>query len=159
MNNSNTIIIDSNIIQYLGHKYLQMELDNYINTFVTKKILVAISQITIAEVFSGLPEQKETETLLRLSKFSHIDIQKNILYVAAQLQTLYHKEKIPFQHISLADRIIAATAIYTNSSILTADINDFPRPFFTEVEEKLFPLLYLLFSLVFGTIDKYEKAT
>ena len=61
-----------------------------------------------------------------------------ILYLAAQLQSLYHKEKIPYQHISLADRIIAATAIYTNSSILTADINDFPRPFFTEVEEKLF---------------------
>lgn len=41
------------------------------------------------------------------------------------------------EDISLADKVITATSILSGSLVLTADVNDFPRPFFSEAEEKL----------------------
>lgn len=64
--------------------------------------------------------------------------QTSFYLTASWLSTIYKNEKVSNQQISLEDKIIDATAILTDSLIMTADINDYPRPFFTEAEEKLF---------------------
>jgi len=132
------IILDTCVLQYTSDKFIAVELQNYLIGLVKRGFELATSNISIFELLSGSTITNEAKGLKILNLFKNYKIDENLLLAASQLSTLYDKEKVPSQDISISDKIIATTAILTGSLIITADINDFPRPFFETAEEKLF---------------------
>ena len=93
--------------------------------------------ISLYKSLSGVTHTQEKRIVKILDQFQKQQITEDILTTSSRLSTLYNMEYIPTQMISTEDKIIAAIAILTGSLVLTANVNDFPRPFFREVEEKL----------------------
>jgi len=134
------IILDTCILQYFSKKQVSKELRAYLSDLMGRGFSLSISEISTCELLSGATIKQEQEGYQTLSVFKRYLIDSRSLITAAQVATLYHKEKIPNDKISIADRIVAATAILTGSLVLTADFYDFPRPFFSEAEKK--PIFY-----------------
>lgn len=132
------IILDTCILQYISDKKISAQLISYLASLIKKGFSLAISDISIQELLTNATIKQEKEGLALLSNFKNYQLESNILVSASQLSTLYNQGKIPNQNISIPDKIIASTAILSGSLIMTADVNDFPRPFFLEAEEKLF---------------------
>lgn len=132
------ILLDTCILQYLSNKQLGEQLIPYLVALQERKFILAISEISIYELLSGSTIKQEQEGLAVLNLFKVYQIIQNVLIAASQLSTLYHcEEGLPDNAISPQDKFIAATSVLTGSLILTANVSDFPRPFFQEVEEKL----------------------
>ena len=132
------IILDTCIVQYTSDKFIGVDLLKYLVQLSQRGFGLAISAISIYELLSGTTEKQETDGLSILNLFKKYYFDDNLLLAASQLSTLYEKEKVPSQNISVPDKLIAATAVLTGSLVMTADINDYPRPFFDTAEEKLF---------------------
>lgn len=114
------------------------EITPILTTSQLKGFGFAISAITYLESIQSASETKEKEVLGFISEIPKYEIDDNVLIAAGQLRTLYAQEKqIAENSISIPDAIIGATATITNSLIITADFNGFPRPFFFEKYKKL----------------------
>lgn len=132
------VIVDTNVIRYISKKEIAPILLNYLKELISRGFGLSISAITQFEMLEGAPKEKEKDILAKLSLFKNYQIDFKVLVLSSWLSTLYNKEStIQNDQSSVADKIIASTAALTGSIILTADVNDFPRPFFKEVEEKL----------------------
>lgn len=136
------IIFDTNILQYSTSKHTTAPFIQYLSDVIGRGFGLAISEITIFELLSGATVKQERARFQTLSLFKRYKISEQVLVGAAQLATLYQRENILTQNISTADMIIAATAILTGSLVMTANVNDFPRPFFREAEERLINYRY-----------------
>lgn len=132
------VILDTNIIQYIGNKHVGSHIREYVSQFRT----ILYSDISVGELTAGAIRKDLEKTEELLSKMYPIVIDEDILVLSGNLHTIYSKSKIPYQHISLADRIVAASAISTDTTIYTADVNDFPRPFFQEIDEHVISYRY-----------------
>jgi predicted nucleic acid-binding protein len=132
------IIVDSNIVQYLGNKHLANTIADYLSSYSD----IFYSEISLGELTAGARREEIEEKMRIVSQMKPIPIEQSMLFLSGQLHTIYTKAKIPYQHISLADRIIAASAISRNATIYTADVNDFPRPFFQETDEHVISYQY-----------------
>ncbi|MHA1305138.1 MAG: type II toxin-antitoxin system VapC family toxin [Candidatus Heimdallarchaeaceae archaeon] len=132
------IILDTCILQYINDKKISTQLISYLGDLTKRGFGLAISDISIQELLTSATIKQERNGLALLSKLRAYRVESTILVGASQLSTLYSQEKISNQNISIPDKIIASTAILSGSLIMTADVNDFPRPFFLEAEEKLF---------------------
>lgn len=134
------IILDTNILQYTGNKKFSVELILYLADLARRGFGFAISDVTYYELLSGTTVKQEQQSIELLDKFNRYFVEITVLIAASRLSTLYyHQCKLEGRtshDISFEDKIIASTAILTGSLILTANINDFPRPFFQEAEEK-----------------------
>lgn len=136
-----SIILDTCIVRYISNKFIGLNLITYLAELLSRGFDLSVSEVTIYELLSGCTVKQEKEGVAALSLFKTFQISTNVLIAASQLSTLYHCEKIIADDgISMQDKIIASTAILTGSLILSADVNDFPRPFFHEGEEK--PIYY-----------------
>lgn len=91
---------------------------------------LAISSVTIYEVLNNLPIKNIDAALSLVYKFEIFQINEKILFGATQLTNIYNKLPIEQHGISNEDKIIAATTILKGAYILTANLNDFPRPIF-----------------------------
>jgi predicted nucleic acid-binding protein len=131
------IILDTCVVQYINDKKISKELILWLEGLISKGFGLAISDISVQELLTNATVRQEEEGFKLLSKFKNYPVESNILLGASQLATLYNLEKTPIQGISIPDKIIASTAILTGALIVTADINDFPRPFFHAAEEKM----------------------
>ncbi len=80
-----------------------------------------ISTITITELlrFPGLAPEEETAIADLLLAFSAIPVDSTISTSAGQIGRMYR--------LKLADSIIAATALFTGSILVTRNIRDFKR--------------------------------
>lgn len=134
---SGSVILDTNIIRYIGNKSISIALNSYLQELTERSFIFTLSEITIFESLAFSKLHQEIKIATTLNNFIHKPITKEVLATASWLTKLYSAADIPFQQISTEDDIIAATALLTSSLILTANVNDFPRPFFTEYEEKL----------------------
>lgn len=132
-----SIVLDTCLLLYLGNKNIKDELLKYLAELLGRGFDMAISEVTIFELLSGAHIKQEQEGFETLKLFKTFQITSEVLVAASQLSTLYREEKIPQENsISLPDKIIASTTTLTGSLILTADVNDYPRPFFIEAEIK-----------------------
>ncbi len=133
------IILDTNILFYLGDNNIKTNLLNYLLELGRRGFILSISKVTICELFSGIPRQKEIEAGITLNIFKQYSIDDNVIITTSQLSTVYKNAKtVKTDGIDFEDRVISATAMLTGSLILTADVNDYPRPYFTEREERVF---------------------
>lgn len=136
-NNKNSIILDTNILQYFGNKHIGPLLRQYLQVLRGRNFTLSISEVTIFESLAFSKRHQEDEIVRTLNQFLHKPITKEVLVTSSWLSKLYIIEQIPLLQISTEDKILGATALLTNSLIVTANVNDFPRPFFKEKEEEL----------------------
>ncbi len=133
------IILDTNILFYLGDKFIKYELSRYLLVLNRMGFGLAISKVSIVELLSGIPRINENGAIDKLNMFINYEIDHNVVIVTAQISTVYKNDKqVETGPIDIADRIIASTAILTGSLVMTADVNHFPRPYFVEKNEKIF---------------------
>jgi len=139
------IILDTCILQYSNKKNIQNELSEYLQDLIERKFDLYISEISIAELLTNLTRENEDEGAKTISYFKKYTVEQNTLIASAQLSSIYNKvginnldiSKVDGGHINLSDKIIGATAILNGALILTANIQDFPNPYFIPVEEHL----------------------
>ena len=131
-------VLDANILQYLQKSSFADQLTAYITGLRKGDVKPKISEVSLCELLSGCNSQQESASLKVIEQFEKYSIDRDVLTVAAKLQNIYRSLKVEFSQIGLADRIIAATVIVMGTDILTANVNDFPRPLFREKHEELF---------------------
>ncbi|MEK9201313.1 MAG: PIN domain-containing protein [Patescibacteria group bacterium] len=130
------LLIDTCVIQYVATKDVDLAVNEYLLEIKSRGFDFVISDISTYESLQGVSAQKENELLSLLNSLDRYPIDANTLIAAAQIKTLYDLEKVPQNQISDGDKIIAATSILTGAPIVTSDLNDFPRPYFVELERK-----------------------
>lgn len=114
------VMLDTNaVIYYLrGEVSVAAVLEPIIRGYVP----MSIATVTEAELFSSptmtTEESERIELLLPL--FSIIPLDSQIARKTAELRRLHPK-------IKLADSVIAATAMFTHSTLLTRNIKDFKK--------------------------------
>tara|TARA_Y100000310_G_scaffold234036_1_gene236944 strand:+ start:1169 stop:1702 length:534 start_codon:yes stop_codon:yes gene_type:complete len=132
---NNNIILDSCTIQYLDNKAMKLSLWKILKHLRQNKNVFNIALISYYELLSECPKNKEEKLLKILGFFNIHKFSEEVIVTAARLATCYRLEPNIKNHQSIndGDKIIAATAMLSDSFILTANANDFPRPFFNEV--------------------------
>lgn len=126
------LILDTNILQYVSNKSSRDAISGHLSDLESEGVTFSISEITIYELLCGTNSTQRVNGRAILQQFTRYGINQDILSFCSYLQTWYRQNLTHYQSISTADIIIAATAMFISSGILTADCNDFPRPFFSE---------------------------
>lgn len=132
----NYVLLDTNILRYLNTPTIREGLLGYLSEIIEAGYKLAISDFVIFESFARIPKSKENQLISTLETLARFEVNWQVLLAAGQITTIYSVEKAEYNHITQGDKVIAATAVLNNSPILTADCNDFPRPFFTELHKK-----------------------
>jgi len=111
--------LDTNIIIYHFHNDLGVR--EFMNSVSTSSTPIYISAITIAELlrFPDLSVKEEVSILELLPMFSIIPFDLQIAKEAGLFGRKYN--------LKLADSIIAATTLFTNSTLVTRNIKDFKK--------------------------------
>lgn len=114
------ITLDTNVVIYYlkGEVSVAVALEPIIRGYVP----MFIATVTEAELFSSptmTTEESERIEFL-LPSFSIIPLDSQIARKTAELRRLYPK-------IKLADSVIAATALFTHSTLLTRNTRDFKK--------------------------------
>lgn len=130
------IILDTNILQYTENKDIATALITFLSELVQRGFGLAISDVSKFESLCGTTISQEAKIIETLKLFQNYQITDEVLIAASRLFTLYKNEGVPISQVEVPDKIIASTAILNNSLVLTANISDFPRPFFSEAETK-----------------------
>ncbi len=127
----NFLLLDSCIAEYLLDSYLSEPLSNQIELWNEEKLGLSISEISFAELMNGAnkPKIKRVEELL--DTFSCLEVTRRILSGSAIIANVYRKKYSQILGADMADRIISATSFVYNLPLLTANVRDFPHPFFT----------------------------
>lgn len=136
---SKTLFLDTNVINHAaatkGGQPRKIAFKDYLEVLFSE-YEPAISCMVRYELFAG----SDLKTALQVKQFTDklrtYEADKQVFDVAAVLTSCYKNHTSVKSHasaISVADKIIAATAFLVKDSyILTTDMNDFPRPLFTE---------------------------
>lgn len=130
------VILDSCIIEYLLNKEMSDVLTAQLDLWRGKAFGVAISELTYSELIDGAHLDKETKVIDFLDQFYSLPITKRITKGAGKLGSVYKQEFQLEKSISLGDKVIAATAIIFSAPIITANVKDFPQPFFNVLLSK-----------------------
>ncbi|MDR0618343.1 MAG: type II toxin-antitoxin system VapC family toxin [Bacteroidales bacterium] len=119
---SKDILVDTSIfIDY----YRKSNKDKALLTELIDNYNLAISTITVFEIFNGIKNEQETEfwdTLFNIIK--QIPFNSEIAILSANI---YQNLKRANQIIELNDLFIATTAVYSNLPIVTFNKNHFKR--------------------------------
>lgn len=130
------VVLDSCILQYLSNAIIASQIIDLFRDLSQRGFVLSISDFSIFESLCNTTTAQEKEIFQTLNIFPKFACDQNIFVTASQLSMLYQKERTISQAIEIGDKIISATSILSNSLIITANINDFPRPFFVEAEVK-----------------------
>jgi predicted nucleic acid-binding protein len=84
---------------------------------------LCVSAITGAEFFAGLPPSERATWEAFLTELTHVDVTKEIAILAG---TYRYDMARRGRTILIPDALIAATAIATAATLVTANIKDFP---------------------------------
>ena len=87
--------------------------------------LPAISVVTVAEAYRGMRPEAEARTVRLLHGLVVLPIDAAI---AEQAGRMSYQQRAGGVHVSLADSLIAATALHYNLVLLTNNVDDYPFP-------------------------------
>lgn len=107
-----------------------------LNDMDTANLQFTVSDISIYEAQRKIPTGKHMESVNFLDAFPRFPIEKIILTLTGSVVSCYHDHDMTKSHsseISLQDSINAASCLASGALLVTADYNDYPRPFFNEV--------------------------
>ncbi|MDA1079119.1 MAG: PIN domain-containing protein [bacterium] len=125
------LLLDTCIIEYLLDKYQQPAVTQQISEWAGDSFDLAISEITYAELVDGAFKEKIEKVTRLLDSYTRFWVLKEILRAAGIISNVYRTQGNSTVGSSLSDKVIAATAFSYNLPVITADVNDFPYPFFT----------------------------
>lgn len=131
--NNKYFLLDSCIIEYLFNEDLNSIVDEQLIKWSDDIFKPAISDITYAELIDGVIKDKEDRLVKLLDKFYNIAVTQRVLKGSGKMGCVYKEKDNQFSNISLGDKIIAATSVIHNIIIVTANIKDFPYPFFESI--------------------------
>ena len=115
----NSFTIDTNILIY--HLNGEMKIQRQLQEWFSDGNLLFISAITRIELLAAqwIDETEEQKIQNLLNHFILLPVDGTIADLAEKVQRKYRPE--------LGDGIIAATAIFTNSTLVTRNIRDFKK--------------------------------
>lgn len=130
------VILDSCILQYLDDKKFYSQIIGILENLIAKDNKLALSEFSRFELLRGatLAVEKRMEALI--NEFKLYEVSKNILSMAARLDTLYRGAEV-HSGMSDGDKILASTAVLANGLVFTGNFKDFPAPFFKTVTRKI----------------------
>jgi len=133
----NYVILDSNIIQYFNNELLASKILGILRDAIGDSYSLAISDFTFFELLNGSTIKKEQEMVIHLNGITRFYVKKTVLVAAAHLGCLYKEDGMDPGNIDIGDLIIGASAVLSGSYVFTANIRDFPVPFFKVELNKL----------------------
>lgn len=129
-----TLILDTNVIHNAVSKRLQAQTVELLNIITKDYPKLTISEYTVFEIYRGLGKEKIPKVRELVNGFDALGVDSSIIKIAAALYSCYQNyPSTKSKKYEDGDVIIGATSLRYNTPILTANGNDFPRPFFTEV--------------------------
>ena len=131
--NKRYLLLDSCIAEYWLNRYMQPAISGQIKTWAGQTFDLAISEISYAELIDGAHKDKINRVKTLLLNFTSLESTQRILIGAGFLGSIYKTKDEANRNISLGDKIIATTAFIYNLPIITANVKDFPHPFFTSI--------------------------
>lgn len=133
MDQNKFILLDSCTVEYLLTPELKDLIQKRIDLWFDPTYLRSVSEITCTELIDGAYKDKEHVILTILQTFTNFYVSREVIVAAGQIGSIYKQKNIK-QGISLADKIIAATSVLNKCPLITANMNDFPPPFFIHVQ-------------------------
>lgn len=133
----NRVLIDANILQYATNPDYSDDVYSLFRRMQVNGYILRVSSYTTFEVFRGLNKKRIPMMKKVIDAFEPIETDLQCFSIAAALDTCYRRyasTKIYADRFSDGDLVLAGSAFSHNAPILTANSNDFPRPFFTEAE-------------------------
>ncbi len=127
------LILDTCIVQYWMDRYIESAVREQLSSWVGTDCDLAISEVSYAELIDGAYREKVDKVKVLLKTFARLEVSQRVLSGSGFLGSIYRNQNSRNSGIELADRIIAATSFINNTAVITANIQDFPLPFFTSV--------------------------
>jgi predicted nucleic acid-binding protein len=120
-------ILDTNAVIYYVKE--DSNVVSIIEDIYTKNVPVYVSVITEAELF-GFPQLSDEEAE-RIKKFLHT---VSIIPMDSQIARLTGTIRKTYQ-LKIADSVIAATALFTGTRLLTRNVGDFKKVLGLDIQE------------------------
>lgn len=133
--NRSYVIVDTNVFQNFANTEIAEHILDHMKEAIDAGYSLSISEFTLFETIDGATTKKERERLEAIGSLKRFRVNKSTLFTAAHLGCLYQDDKHTISDVG--DKIIAATALLTNSMIYTFNARDFPVPFFTIEAERV----------------------
>lgn len=131
--NKKFLLLDSCITEYWLNKDIQPSLEQLLTTWAGTTFDLAISEISFAELVDGAIKTKINRVKDLLTTFTRFEVTERVLSGAGILSNVYMSQNKVTNGAGLQDKIIAATAFIFDIPIITADVRDFPHPFFVTI--------------------------
>jgi len=131
-------ILDTNILDYGFKPEYAKSVSEFIEA-LSKDYDIVTTQFSRFELFRGMASAKIPMAKSFFDTFSCFDITGDVFKIAAALSTCYKNDettKSRASSFSDGDIIIGAAGFVNDAVIITSDLNDFPRPYFTESSRK-----------------------
>ena len=129
---NSTFLLDSCIVEYWLDKDIEPGLRMQLSDWECGSL--AVSEISYAELIDGAHKGKAKQVEELLQTYRQIPITRKELRAAGILSTIYKNNVQKTNGASFQDKIIAATAGVYDLPIITANVSDFPHPFFISVK-------------------------
>jgi predicted nucleic acid-binding protein len=126
-------LLDTCIAEYWLNEDIQPAITNQLITWADTVFELAISEISYAELIDGAYKSKIKRVKELLNTYTQFEVSQRVLSGAGILSNVYKAKDKQTNGAGLQDKIIAATSFIYNLPIITADVRDFPHPFFTTV--------------------------
>lgn len=130
------ILADTNILQYGVSKLHADLIAKIYETLKQESYVLTVSDYTVFEIYRGLAINRIRNVKNLVDDQLSINVDNQTFKIAAALSTCYRRHdstKVYADRYSDGDIVLAATAFRHNMLLLTANGNDFPRPFFEEL--------------------------
>lgn len=127
-------ILDTNILDY-GFKAEYAESVKRLLETVSQDHDLVTTQYNRFELFRGMSSARISKAKQFFDTFACVDIGSEVFGIAAALSTCYKNDEATKSRASSftdGDIIIGAAGFIYNASILTANMNDFPRPYYID---------------------------
>lgn len=127
-------ILDTNILHY-GCDPNTAESISVLLKELSLKYDLAITDYNFFELFRGLRRNRVDTASLFIESFTRLPVDRQVYKIAAVLSTCYGNDEATrafFNRYGDGDILIASTAFKYNAFMVTANLNDFPKPYFHE---------------------------
>lgn len=136
LSNKPYIFLDTNFVQYSLSQDIGPKVQDLVEKY-KENFTLAVSNISIFECAKTAEPKRLNELLDAIKDLKRFEIDEKVLELSAYLHNFYERDEnsqSASKNISTEDKIIAASVIFTDSTLLTGDFHGFPRPFFKEEE-------------------------
>jgi predicted nucleic acid-binding protein len=130
------LLLDSCIAEYSLDEHISQPISDTLLAWLSDDFTLATSEISYAELIDGAFKAKVERVKQLLNNYTQFEVTQRVLSGAGIISNIYKAKFNQTSGASLQDRIIAATSFIYNLPIVTANIQDFPHPFFTSFVSK-----------------------